>query len=412
MRKARRVGLNRGIDCGLISGALDEQGFRRARPALASGGPQAQGHDRPAGGTRTGSDLAVLRLGQAADDEQADADAAEPAAIAGLALEEPVEDALVVAVGDADALVFHRDLDPVPTHAFRARGAPAPRSPWPFPLHPGPDADRAAVGRVLEGVLEQLPDDDVGGHGVAAGGRQVGGDVRHDDVLVRQRPERGGGPVQHGSEVERAVADGHLVGPGPRAEQQLLDQPAERPGPLRDGPHRGASFCVRELVPPAGQRAGESLHHGDGRPQLVAGGGQEQVLRFLKLLGGGDVTEVDDQLPAVGERGAQDVEPAPVRQLVGERRARIRQRERRRFADGVLGWRPGDPVRGRIPLPHQAARIQHGDAVGAAVDDRPLVGSLPDHLLERHRVGQGHAGVPGQQLEQFQLDMAELAPAV
>ena len=37
---------------------------------------------------------------------------------------------------------------------------------------------------------------------------------------------------------------------------------------------------------------------------------------------------------------------------------------------------------------------------------------LPDHLLERHRVGQGHPGVAGQQLEQLQLDVAELAPAV
>ena len=213
--------------------------------------------------------------------------------------------------------------------------------PAPFPLHPGPDADRAAFGRVLEGVLEQLPDDDVGGHGVAAGGRQAGGDVRHDDVLVRQRPEGGGGAVQHGAEVERAVADGQLIGAGPRAEQQLLDQPAERPGPLRDGPHRGAPFGVRELVPPAGQRAGESLHHGDGRPQLVAGGGQEQVLRLLELLGRGDVTEVDDQLPAVGERGAQDVEPAPVRQLVGEGRARTQAAG----TTAVCRWRPGPASR-------------------------------------------------------------------
>ena len=216
--------------------------------------------------------------------------------------------------------------------------------------------------------------------------------------------------MQHRAQVERAVADRQLVGAEPRAEQQLLDQPAERPGPLRDGPDRGAPLGVRELVPPAGQRAGETLHHGDGRPQLVAGGGQEQVLRLLELLGRSDVTEVDDQFPGVGERGAQDVEPAPVRQLVGERRARIGQRERRRFADGVLGWRPGDPVRGRIPLPDQAGGIQHRDAVRAAVDDRPLMGPLPDHLLERHRVGEGYPGMAGQQLEQLKLDMAELAP--
>ena len=51
----------------------------------------------------------------------------KPAPVAGLALEEPLEDPLVVAVGDADALVFHGDLDPA------ARG-------------PGPDHDRHRPG--------------------------------------------------------------------------------------------------------------------------------------------------------------------------------------------------------------------------------------------------------------------------
>ena len=235
-----------------------------------------------------GGNLAVLRLGQATDDEQADADAAEPAAVARLALEEPVEDALVIAVGDADALVFHRDLDPGPP--------------------PGPTFTRARTltvppaGEYLKAFSSSCPTMmSVAMVSPLAAG-QVGGDVRHHDMLVRQRPERGGGPVQHGGEVERAVADRQLIGAGPRAEQQLLDQPAERPGPLRDGPHRGPPFGVGELVPPAGQRAGESLHHGDGRAQLVAGGGQEQVLRLLKLLGRGDVPEVDRPAPRCRRR--------------------------------------------------------------------------------------------------------------
>src|SRR5579859_4377859 len=49
-------------------------------------------------------------------------------------------------------------------------------------------------------------------------------------------------------------------------------------------PHRGPAFGVAELVPPAGQRAGEALHHGDRRAQLVTGRGQEQVLGLLELL--------------------------------------------------------------------------------------------------------------------------------
>src|SRR5207244_10808234 len=121
------------------------------------------------------------------------------------------------------------------------------------------------------------------------------------------------------------------------------------------GVYRGPPFRVRELIPAAGQGAGEALHHRDRRAQFVAGGGQEQVLGLLELLGRGDVAEVDDQLPAaVGERGAQDVEPAPVRQLVGQRGTRLGQRERRRPPDRVRRGGPGDTVRGRVPLPDQA----------------------------------------------------------
>src|SRR3974390_1758306 len=85
---------------------------RRSTPPPQGGSapraPRPQGHDRAPPGARAGRSLAVLGLGQAADDEQADAHAAEPAAVARLALVEPVEDALVIAGGDADALVFHR----------------------------------------------------------------------------------------------------------------------------------------------------------------------------------------------------------------------------------------------------------------------------------------------------------------
>jgi teichoic acid transport system ATP-binding protein len=77
-------------------------------------GPQPQAHGRAAGRARAGRDLAVLGLGQTADDEQADANPAEPATVAGLALVKPVEDALVIRGRDADALVFHRHLDPGP----------------------------------------------------------------------------------------------------------------------------------------------------------------------------------------------------------------------------------------------------------------------------------------------------------
>jgi hypothetical protein len=53
----------------------------------------------------------VLGDGEAPDDVEAYADSAEAAAVARLALDEPLEDPLVVARGDADALVFDVHLD-------------------------------------------------------------------------------------------------------------------------------------------------------------------------------------------------------------------------------------------------------------------------------------------------------------
>jgi hypothetical protein len=46
-------------------------------------------------------------------------------------------------------------------------------------------------------------------------------------VLIRQRSERHDSGAQQRGQVERAVADRQRVGAGARAEQQLLDQPAE-----------------------------------------------------------------------------------------------------------------------------------------------------------------------------------------
>src|ERR1700722_19683383 len=203
-----------------------------------------------------------------------------------------------------------------------------------------------------------------------------------------------------------------LTGSASAAERELLQEPAERAGPLGDGPDGRPAVGVGELLPPARQGRGEPLHHGDRRAQLVAGGGQGQVLGLLELLRGGDVAEVDDLLAAVAELGAEHVDPPAARQLVGTPLARRRQRERRRGTHHLGRRGAGDPMRGRVPLPDVPALIEHRDAVGAAVDDGPLVGALLDDLFERHRVGQRHAGVPGQELEQFKLDVAERAAGV
>jgi hypothetical protein len=76
----------------------------------------------------------VLCDGQPPHDVEADADTAEPAAVAGLALHEALEDPLVVARGDPDTLVLDVHLDRR-TDAAGAHG------------------DGPARGRVLERVL-------------------------------------------------------------------------------------------------------------------------------------------------------------------------------------------------------------------------------------------------------------------
>src|SRR5262245_51729019 len=66
---------------------------------------QLQRHPGVAAAPGAGGDLAILRLGQLPDDVEPEPDAAEPAPVPGIALHEPLEDALVITRRDADALV-------------------------------------------------------------------------------------------------------------------------------------------------------------------------------------------------------------------------------------------------------------------------------------------------------------------
>ena len=75
---------------------------------------QFQAHDRAAALALLGHDLAALLPGELANDVQAEADAAEPAAVAGLTLHEPFKDPIPVLGRDADPLVLDQNLDLVP----------------------------------------------------------------------------------------------------------------------------------------------------------------------------------------------------------------------------------------------------------------------------------------------------------
>src|ERR1022692_3886869 len=107
---------------------------RRRRPehpprqtASATRAPQLQAHARAAAGPGTGGYLAALRPRQLAHDIQSEANSAEPAPIAGLALHKPLEDPLMLPRRDADALVLHGDFDPVACQPGRHRDRAALR---------------------------------------------------------------------------------------------------------------------------------------------------------------------------------------------------------------------------------------------------------------------------------------------
>jgi hypothetical protein len=131
-----------------------------------SGGAQAQPHHRAATRAFACGHLGALGQGQLAHDVETQADPAEPATVAGLTLHEALEDPLPVGGRDADAGVGHRHLYPVASLG-------------------GPDRYRAAVWRVLEGVLDELADDDVGGHRVTVRRGQVIRDLGGQGMPVR-----------------------------------------------------------------------------------------------------------------------------------------------------------------------------------------------------------------------------------
>ena len=104
------------------------------------------------------------------------------------------------------------------------------------------DRDRAAVGRVLERVLQQLADDDVGGHRSPWRLRQVVGDLGDPACAC---PTADGtalaAPRSSAGQVERLVAS-PSAGRRPRGRRAAVDPPAgQRPGPLGDRLHRAAA---------------------------------------------------------------------------------------------------------------------------------------------------------------------------
>ena len=197
---------------------------------------QGEPEARPLAGLALGAHLAAHGLDQAADDRQAEADAApHPRPGPGLALVEGQEQVVDLAGGQADALVGHRDLD---------AGAVGPQA--------GRHRHHPAVGRVLEGVLQQLAQRGPHGLGVGPHERQVVGQVDPELVAAAGHLELGGhGPDQAGRfDRLQLEVDGPRLGPG--GQQHLLHQSGAAPRPSR-----------RWRRPPPGRRSGSAVSEFD-----------------------------------------------------------------------------------------------------------------------------------------------------
>ena len=191
-------------------------------------GTEPEAYNRAAGRPGAGGDLAVLGLGQPADDEQADADAAEPAPVTRLTLDEPVEDALVVAGRDADALVLDGDLDPSPRRSRRPARSPVPpsgeylkafSSSWPTMMSVAIVSPLAAAGRRGSRRPPRACPTAAGTPPPRRAAPRPGRTGRWSPAAGRRRPAR------------RAAA----ARPACRAT-----------GPLGDGAHRGSPLGVRD----------------------------------------------------------------------------------------------------------------------------------------------------------------------
>src|SRR5699024_9196036 len=82
-------------------------------------------------------------------------------------------------------------------------------------------------------------------------------------------------------------------------------------GPLVDG-FDGLPLGLRVQVRPTIlQGRGQTVDHGDGRAQLMSGGGQEQLLLVLHDFLRGDVTKVHHPLVGTGDPCHEDLQQRP-----------------------------------------------------------------------------------------------------
>lgn len=312
------------------------------------------------------------------DDGQPQTGSPGGAGAGGVDAVEALEDALLVLVGDADALVGDGDLDEVPA----GRGHPPHR-----------DADPGAGRGVVDGVLHEVAQGGgelapVAPHGQAAAGtgrlpvRAVGAAVGHGHVrghgdllgggLVPAAVDGLGDQLVHGNRfgvLQRVV----VLHPG--EVDQLLHQ-VRQPGRLHLHPAGEALHGLRVVRGPH-DRLGQQGQRTDGRLQLVA--------------------HIGDEVPPDG------LDPPGLGEVLHQQQHQPRSQRRHPGGDGQGLAPPGAPP-GQVQLhlpylpvpPGLPGHLQHGlDGEPSAADQSEGVGGgagLDDGvgLVEDDRRGTQH----------------------
>jgi hypothetical protein len=203
---------------------------------------------------------------------------------------EPLEDALEVALGDADALIGDADLG-------RVR-----------PGAPGGDEDPGLLRAVGDRVLQQVPQGGdhevlvaVDGHAGLAARRQL------DAVRSRAQPAAVQGLGHHGVDAERRRVGHRLGGLDPGQHDQVLDQVGQPGGFLAHPP--GEAQDRLRVVRGVLHRLGQQGQCADRGLQLMADVGDEVPADLVHPAALGLVLGKQEHEPVLGRGRAEQPDP-------------------------------------------------------------------------------------------------------
>ncbi len=316
---------------------------------------------------------------------------------------EALEDALLLLLGDADALVGDVDV-------------------YPILIGPAAHFDQSALRRIFDGVGEQVVQNLAQALGIAAHEGQVGGEVHREEVLLRL-----GAELLHfllRQLVYPQVAELQLEGASLKAGgvQEVVNELVEAVALLHDDVQ---ALPERFLVPMgvlAAQGVGVALDQRHGALQLVGDDGDEGGFHLLSLAKGGDVPHVGDDahqsaLIVIEGRVADAYRDGPTVtldvSLHVEASLGLHQRAAGSadvlalavaqgqhavagLADGLLSRPAGELDQGAVEDPDAAVAVKDHYPVGGILDDGGEETFLLHHLLVKPGVVDGDGRLVGE----------------